>query len=134
MPVEMARMLLAGLVDNGLAAAASTIECYGSLRGRGSNFEEALGHALMRPESIVPMRSGIELHTGAEPYGLLTTVSADGAKTMVYGDIAEPENIERLVSVSGAALYSIAQEIAGMSPADVDALLEGAKPTAAAVK
>ena len=122
-PVEMARMLLVGLVDNGLAQAASTVERYGQLRGRSSTLEQSIGWALARPESIVPMRSGIEIHTGDQPYAVFTVVGADGATTNVFGDIAEPENVDRLVTVSGAALRGIAMEVSGCTPGEVDALI-----------
>jgi hypothetical protein len=124
-PIEAARMLIIALVDTGLAAAPATIELYGQLRGRGSNLESAIAHALARPESLPPARSGLEMHTDSDsPYALLTTVSADGATTNVFGQMPETESVDRLVTVSGCALYGIAQELsAGMSAAEVDALL-----------
>jgi len=133
-PIEAARMLILAIVDEGLAAVGHTVEKYGQLRGRGSNFEQALAHALARPTALPPTRAGLEIHTDSDsPYAILTTVSADGAKTMVYGDLPAVESVDRLVTVSGGALYAIAQEIAGLSEANVNALLEGAKPAASAV-
>jgi hypothetical protein len=126
-PTEVARMLIVAIADEGLAAAPDTIRRLGSLLGRGCNLEQGLSHALSRPESLAPCRAGLELHVGDQPYAVLTTTSADGALSNVFGDIPVAENIDRLVTVSGAALYSIAMEIAGVSPAEVDALL-GAKP------
>jgi hypothetical protein len=136
MPVEAARMVLVAIADDGLAAAPDTIRRLGSLVGRGCNLEQALSHALSRPESLAPCRAGLEMHVGDQAYGILTVVSADGARSNVFGDIPETENVDRLVTVSGAALFAIAQEFAGKTPAEVNALLEGAtemKPAASAV-
>jgi hypothetical protein len=131
-PIEAARMLIIALVDTGLAAAPETTELYGRLSGRGSNFEEALGHALARPTMIAPTRSGLEIHTDSDsPYVAMTIVTPDGVTTQVYGDMPDAENVDRLVTVSGGALFAIAQEFAGLSQADVDRLLEGGKKPAA---
>jgi hypothetical protein len=133
-PVEAARMLLVGLVDEGLAAAPDTIRRFGGLIGRSSTLEQALGHALARPKMMAPSRSGMELHVGDSPYVAMTTVSADGVTTQVYGSMpaVESDGIDRIITVSGGALFAIAHEIAGLSEANVNALLEGAKPTASA--
>ena len=128
-------MLILAIVDEGLAAAGHTVERYGQLRGRGSNFEEALCHVLARPESLAPCRAGLEIHTDSDsPYVAMTLVTPDGVTTQVYGDMpaVESDSIDRIVTVSGSALFAIAQEIAGLSQANVDALLEGAKPAASA--
>ena len=39
----------------------------------------------------------------------------------------QQDGVERTVKISGIALAGIAMEIAGRSPADVDALLQGAE-------
>lgn len=76
---------------------------------------------------LAPSRSGLEIHqSDDQPYALLSVINGDGAATNVYGTIPDSETVDRLVNVSGAALFAIAHEIAGMSAADVDALLEGA--------
>ena len=131
-PIEAARMLILAIVDEGLAAVGHTVEKYGQLRGRSSTLEEALSHALQRPEILVPCKSGLELHSGDQPYAVLTTFSADGARTMVFGDMPETENVDRLVTVSGSALFAVSHEIAGLSEANVTALIRGAKPAASA--
>ena len=133
-PIEAARILILAIVDEGLAAAGHTVEKYGQLRGRGSNFEEALGHLLARSEMIAPSRSGLEMHVGDSPYVAMTIVTPDGVTTQVYGDMpaVESDSIDRIVTVSGAALFAVAHEVAGLSEASVDALLEGAKPAASA--
>jgi hypothetical protein len=133
-PIEAARMLILAIVDDGLAAAGHTVERYGQLRGRGANFEEALAHVLARPESLAPCRAGLELHVGDQPYAVLTTTSADGALSNVFGSMPGADSIDRIVTVSGGALFAIAQEIAGRSPVDVDHLIVGVeKPAASAV-
>jgi len=126
-PVEIARVLIVAVADEGLGAAPATITKFGGLPGPGSNLEEALGHTLMRPDSLAPASSSLEVHTGDEPYAVLTTVTADGARSLVFGDMPAEEGVERLVNISGSALYAIAAEIAGRSAADVDALLQGAE-------
>jgi hypothetical protein len=123
-PIEVARIMLAGLVDNGLAAAPETVRRFGSIGGRYSTLEAALAHAIARPQLLAPSRAGLELHTGDEPYAVFTISAPDGATTNVFGDMPDAENVDRLVTVSGAALRGIAEEIGGMSAAEVDALLE----------
>jgi len=125
-PTEVARILLVAVADEGLAAAPATVERYGQLRGRSSTLEAALAHALARPEALPPARSGLELHVGDQPYAVLTTVSADGALSNVFGDLPAVETVDRIVTVSGGALFAIAQEIGGMSAAEVAALLGSA--------
>jgi hypothetical protein len=68
--------------------------------------------------------------------GRTEIISADGARTLVFGDMPDVESVDRTVLISGAALFAVAQEINGMSGADVDKLLAGAtemKPAASAV-
>jgi hypothetical protein len=125
-PVEAARMLLVAVADEGLAAAPHTIRRLGGLVGRGCNLEQGLSHALSRPEALAPCRAGLELHVGDQPYAILTTVSADGALSNVFGDLPAVETVDRIVTVSGGALFAIAQEIGGMSAAEVAALLGSA--------
>jgi hypothetical protein len=119
-PVEVARMLLAAILDRGIAAAPATVARYGGLLGRGSNLEDAIGHSLRRPETLVPAKSSLIVHSG---YALLTTAQPDGRHTAVFGEIDDEEPVGRIVQVSGAALLGIAQEIGGMSVTEVDALL-----------
>jgi hypothetical protein len=126
-PIEISRMLLVGICDEGLGAAPSTIEKYGGLRGPGATLEETLGHTLMRPDSLVPASSSLEVHTGDEPYAVLTVITADGARSLVFGGMPDVETVDRIVNVSGAVLFAIAAEIAGKSPADVDQMLAGAE-------
>jgi hypothetical protein len=102
------------------------IQKYGGLIGPGASLEQTLGHSLSRPESLPPSSSALEIHTGDEPYAVLTTVTADGARTLVFGEMPVVETIDRTVNIGGAALFAIASEVAGKSPADADALLEGA--------
>jgi hypothetical protein len=129
-------MLIVGICDEGLGASPKTIAKYGDLLGLGATLAEVLAHALSRPESLAPARSGLEIHTGDAPYAALTTVSEGGARTLVFGDMPTEEGVERMINVSGAALFAIAHEIAGMSAVDVDTVLEGAahvqKPSEAA--
>jgi len=125
-PVEIARMLVVAVTDEGLGASA-TVAKYGGLPGPGASLEEVLGHALSRPESLAPFSSGLEIHTDdTKPYAVLTTVTADGARTLVFGDMPDVESVDRTVLISGAVLFAVAKEIAGMSAADVDKLLAGA--------
>lgn len=125
---EVARMLLVGVVDEGLANAPRTVEKYGELAGPNSTtLEGALAHALSRPDSLPPICSGMEIHTGDAPYVLLTTLTADGAKTAVFGDMPEIETVYRTVVISGAALFAIASELAGHPAHAVDDLLKGMK-------
>jgi hypothetical protein len=119
-------MLIVGICDEGLGAAPATLTKYGGLIGPGSSLEETLGHVLARPEMLAPARSSLEFHTSDEPYAVLTTVTADGPRSLVFGEMPVEEVVDRLANVSGAALFAIAHEIAGMSAADVDALLQGA--------
>jgi hypothetical protein len=122
-PVEIARMLLIATCDEGLGCVPRTIEKYGGLLGPGSTFEQALGHALMRPESLAPSCSSLEVHTGDAPYAVFTVATADGTRTLVFGTMPAVESVERTVLISGAALFAIASELAGMSAVDVDKLL-----------
>jgi len=126
-PVEVARMLLIAVVDEGLGCVPRTLEKYGGLLGPGATLEQTLGHALSRPGSLAPSCTGLEIHTGDQPYALLSIVTADGARTLVFGDVPAVETVDRIVNISGAALFAIAAEIGGRSPADVDALLKGAE-------
>jgi hypothetical protein len=126
-PIEIARVLLVGICDEGLGAAPATIMKHGGLPGPGATLEEVLGHTLVRPDSLAPASSSLEVHTSDNPYAVLTVVTADGARSLVFGDMPACETVDRIVSVSGATLYAIAAEIAGRSPADVDALLQGAE-------
>jgi hypothetical protein len=123
-PVEVARIMLAGLVDNGLAAAPETVRRFGSLAGRSSTLEAAIAHAIARPQLLAPSRSGLELHTGDEPYAVFTVSAPDGALSNVFGDLPGDENVDRIVTVSGAALRGVAEEgFGGMSADETDALL-----------
>ncbi|MET4804604.1 hypothetical protein [Bradyrhizobium sp. LB11.1] len=124
-PVEVARMLIVGVTDEGLGAAPKTTTKYGGLIGPSATLEEVLAHALSRPESIAPCRSSLEIHQSDEPYAVLTTAQPDGPRTLVFGKLADTETVDRLVTVPGSALFAIASEINGVSAADVDALLEG---------
>jgi hypothetical protein len=126
-------MLLVAIADSGLAAAPDTIRRFGGLVGRSSTLEAALAHALARPELLPPARSGLEMHVGDRAYAILTVVSADDARSNVFGDLPDAENIDRLVTVSGSAMFAIAQEIAGRTPAEVDALLGANNPAASTV-
>jgi hypothetical protein len=131
-PIEAARMLILAIVDEGLAAAGHAVEKYSQMRGRGSNFEEALAHALARPKLLAPCRAGLELHVADQPHAVLTISTPEGATTSVFGDLPGAENVDRIVTVSGAALFAVSHELAGLSESSVTALLEGAKPAASA--
>jgi hypothetical protein len=120
-PVEAARILLAAVVDRGIAAAPATVARIGGMMGRGSNLEDAIGHSLRRPATLVPAKSSLIIHSG---YALLTTAGPDGLRTDVYGEIDDDEPVGRIVIVSGAALRGIAEEIGGMSVTEAEALLE----------
>jgi hypothetical protein len=123
-PIEVARIMLAGLVDNGLAAAPETVRRFGGLGGRSSTLEAALAHAIARPQLLAPSRAGLELHTGDEPYAVFTISAPDGAITNVFGDMPGDESVDRIVTVSGAALRGISEEGFGcMSADEADALL-----------
>jgi hypothetical protein len=119
-PVEVARMLLAAVVDRGIAAAPATVARFGGMLGRGSNLEDAIGHSLLRPQTLVPSKSSLIIHSGS---ALLTTSQPEGRRTSVFGEIDDEEPVGRIVQVSGAALRGIAEEFGGMSSAEVDALL-----------
>lgn len=125
-PVELARMVLVGICDQGLSSVDAVISKYGGLPGPGSTLEQSLGHALTRPESFAPSCTGLEVHTGESPHAILTTVSADGARTLVFGEMPAVESVDRTVLISGAALFAISNEVNGLSAADVDRLLQGA--------
>jgi hypothetical protein len=130
LPVEVARVMLAGLCDSGLGAAARTVQRYGSLQGRTSSLVEALAHAIQRPETLPPACNGLEIHQSDDgPYVLMTVVTGDGATTNVYGNLPGVETVDRLVVVPGAALWAIAMELANTSAEEVDRLLEGAATT-----
>jgi hypothetical protein len=120
-PVEVARILLASVVDRGIAAAPATVARYGGFLGRGSNLEDAIGHSLRRPETLVPAKSSLIIHSR---FALLTTAQPDGRRTDVFGEIDDDEPVGRIVTVSGVALRGIAEEFAGQSPRDVSALLQ----------
>jgi hypothetical protein len=120
LPTEVARMLIAAVVDEGIAAAPATVARYGGLLGRDSNLQESLAHALARPQTLVPSKSSLIIHSG---YALLTTARPDGRHTAVFGEIDDEEPVGRIVQVSGAALRGIAEEFGGMSSAEVCALL-----------
>lgn len=124
-PVEAARMLLAGVVDEGIAASPGVVAKYGGLVGPSAILEAALGHALSRPDSLPPVCSSLEIHATDEPYALLTTLSADGPRTVVFGEVPETETVDRMVTVSGSALFAIASELAGRPAHAVDDLLRG---------
>lgn len=121
---EVARILIAGMVDDGLANAPRTVEKYGGLLGPYSTMlEGALAHALARPDTLPPKFASLELHcTG--PHAVLSTLTPDGMRSAVYGDPSE-ETVDRLVTVSGSALFGIAAELGGKSAQAVDDLLKG---------
>jgi hypothetical protein len=114
-PVEIARMLLVAVCDEGLGAAPATIQRYGTLRSASVDLETALAHALMRPESVLPAHSGLVIHTGDAPSAVLTTMTPDGSREQIFADPWRQDGVERTVKVSGAALAGIAAEIAGAS-------------------
>lgn len=125
-PVDAARVLLAAVVDGGIAAAPDTVRMYGELLGPNeTTLEAAIAHSLARPDSLPPVCSSLEIHATENPYAVLTVMTADGAKTTVYGCIPETENVDHLVVVPGGALFAIASEIAGHPPHAVDELLKG---------
>lgn len=127
-PVEAARVLLAGVVDEGIAAAPGTVIRFGGLLGPNSaTLEGALAHALARPDSLPSVCSSLEIHATDEPYALLTTLTADGAKTAVFGDMPSEETVDRTIVISGAALFAVASELAGQPAHAVDQLLKGMK-------
>lgn len=131
-PVELARMVLIGICDEGLGCVPHTINKYGGLRciEINSSLEATLGHALTRPERLPASHSELIIHTGDTPSALLAVATPDGVREYLFAgpNRMHPEGIERTVRVSGAALAGVALEIAGRSPADVDALLQGADP------
>ncbi|WP_426608736.1 hypothetical protein [Bradyrhizobium sp. McL0616] len=122
--VEAAHVLLAAAVDEGIAAAPDVVEKYGSLLGPTSNLEAAIAHTLARPDSLPPRFTSLELHCDAAPHALLTMMTSDGMRTSVFGDMPETETVDRMVTLSGSALFGIASELAGMSALYVDALLD----------
>lgn len=109
-PVEVARMLLIGICDEGIGAAPKTIERYCGLRCGAIDLETALAHALNRPESVLAAHASLRISTGDHPQAILITVSPDGLREQVFG---EPSfgSVERIVTVSGSALAAIADEI-----------------------
>lgn len=117
-PVEIARMLIVAVCDEGLGAAPATIAKYGQLGSASVDLETALGHALMRPEAVLPAHSGLVIHTGDNPSAVLMTMTPDGSREQVFADPWRRDGVERTVRVSGAALAKIAGEIAGTSSAD----------------
>lgn len=127
-PVEIARLLIIGICDEGLGGAPRTVEKYGSLLGsKVVTLESALAHALQRPESVPAAHSGLKIVTGDCPSARLVTVSADGSREQMFG---EPSfgSVERIVTVSGSVLHAIASELSGgKSQEDVDALLGAAQ-------
>jgi hypothetical protein len=111
-PVEIARMLIVAVTDEGLGAAPTTIQRYGSLRSAAVDLETALGHALQRPEAVLPAHSSLLIHVSDTPSAVLTTMTPDGSREQIFADPWRPDGVERTVRVSGAALASIASEIA----------------------
>jgi hypothetical protein len=129
-PIEIARMLLIAVADEGLGCVPRTINKYGGLKCAeiNSSLEATLGHTLTRPERLPASHSGLIIHTSDAPSALLTVATPDGVReyTFASNETVQTEGVERTVRVSGVALFAIAAEIAGRSSADVDALLEGA--------
>ena len=129
-PVELARMTLIGICDEGLGCVPRTIEKYGGLRciEINSNLESTLGHALTRPERLPAAHSELVIYTGDAPSAVLTVATPDGIREYEFTgfDTIQQDGVERAVRVSGVALYAIAAEIAGRSASDVDHLLAGA--------
>lgn len=129
-PIEIARMVLIATCDEGLGCVRRTINKYGGLTCTeiNSTFEATLGHALTRPERLPASHSELTIHTGDAPSAVLTVATPDGLREYLFAgsNTMQSEGIERTVRVSGVALAGIAMEIAGRSPADVDALLQGA--------
>jgi hypothetical protein len=114
-PVEIARMLIVAVCDEGLGAAPATIQRYGPLRSASVDLETALGHALMRPEAVLPAHSSLVIHVSDAPSAVLTTMTPDGSREQIFADPWRQDGVERAVKVSGAALAGIAAEIAGTS-------------------
>jgi hypothetical protein len=126
---EIGRMVLLAAVDEGLANAGRTIERYGGgLRcaAINSNLETTLGHTLTRPERVPPSHSSLTIFTGDAPSAILAVATPDGIREYYFAGSANvlPGGVERTVKIGGAALFGIAHEISGTSPADVDRLLE----------
>jgi hypothetical protein len=117
-PVEIARMMIVAVTDEGLGAAPATIQRYGGLRSAAVDLETALGHALMRPEAVLPAHSSLVIHVSDTPSAVLTTMTPDGSREQIFADPWRQDGVERTVRVSGAALANIASEIAGTSSAD----------------
>lgn len=121
-------MMIVAICDEGLSAAPNAVTRFGKLVGPNEIiFEEALAHALSRPDALPPKFSSLELHCTDHPYAVLSVMTADGMRTSVFGDLPEVETVDRLVSVSGSTLFAIASELAGKSVADVDHMLKGTK-------
>jgi hypothetical protein len=121
LPTEIARMLLAAVVDEGIAAAPATVRRVGGLLGRGCNLEQGLGHALQRPETLAPSKASLIVHATC---AFLTTAQPDGLRTLVFGEIDDDdESVANIIRVSGAALFAVAKEVSGCTPEEVDALL-----------
>jgi hypothetical protein len=117
-PVEIARMLIVAVCDEGLGAAPATIQRYGTLRSASADLETALGHALMRPEAVLPAHSSLVIHVSDTPSAILTTMTPDGSREQIFADPWRQDGVERTVKVSGAALAGVAAEIAETSSAD----------------
>jgi hypothetical protein len=126
--------------DEGLGCVPRTVEKYGQLRcaAINSNLETTLGHTLTRPERVPPSHSSLTIFTGDAPSAILAVATPDGIREYYFAGPTNvlPGGVERTVKIGGAMLFAVAKEINGTSPADVDALLEGAtemKPAAEAV-
>jgi hypothetical protein len=104
--------------DEGLGAAPATIQRYGSLRSVSVDLETALGHALNRPEAVLPAHSGLVIHISDNPSAVLSTMTPDGSREQIFADPWRQDGVERTVKISGEALASIAAEIASRSSAD----------------
>jgi hypothetical protein len=126
-PVEIARMLLVGICDEGLGAAPGTIAKYGTLRSGAVDMETALGHALLRPEAVLPAHSGLVIHTGDNPSAVLTTMTPDGSREQIFADPWRQDGVVRTIKISGEALASIAAEIAGTSRDDSEQINRAAE-------
>ncbi|PDT75744.1 hypothetical protein CO675_20200 [Bradyrhizobium sp. C9] len=109
-PVEIVRMLLVGICDEGIGAAPKTVERYCGLHCGTIDLETALAHALSRPESVLAAHASLRISTGDHPQAILITVSPDGLREQVFG---EPSfgSVERIVTVSGSALAAVSDEI-----------------------
>lgn len=125
---ELGRMVLLAAVDEGLAQAAIMIERYGALYCAATNsiLESMLGFSLTRPERFPPAHSSMTIFTGDSPSAALTVATPDGLREYLFfgGDGVPASGIERVVMIGGPALFGIAGELAGKTPAEIDALLE----------